>query len=54
MEESIAKCGFNCGNCPSYKENLKTIEDRKRCSWVWEKCFQAFCKSRYESAMLSI
>lgn len=40
MEEFIAKCGCNCSNCPSYKEKLKTIEDRKRCSWGWEKYFQ--------------
>ncbi|MFC1512109.1 DUF3795 domain-containing protein [Candidatus Latescibacterota bacterium] len=37
MEEFIAKCGCNCSNCPSYKENLKTIIARKQCSWGWEK-----------------
>ncbi len=39
MEEFTAKCGCNCINCLTYKENLKTNEDRKRCSWGWEKYF---------------
>ena len=30
MEEFVAKCGCNCSTCPSYKDNLKTNEDRKR------------------------
>jgi hypothetical protein len=39
MKKSIAKCGCNCFNCPSFKENLKTLEDRKRCSRGWETYF---------------
>jgi len=37
MRDLIGKCGFNCGHCPSYKENLKTQEDRQRCSDGWHK-----------------
>jgi hypothetical protein len=40
MEELIAICGCNCSRCPSYNENLRTIEDRMRCSRGWEKYFQ--------------
>jgi hypothetical protein len=36
MDEMIAKCGCNCSKCPTYKNNLQTPEDRKRCSWGWE------------------
>jgi len=37
MNELIAKCGCNCSQCPTYKNNLQTFEDRKRCSWGWQK-----------------
>jgi hypothetical protein len=36
MDKMIAKCGCNCSSCPTYKENLKTSEDRIRCSWGWK------------------
>ena len=36
MKEMIAKCGCNCSRCPTYKENLKTKEDRIHCSWGWK------------------
>jgi hypothetical protein len=36
MKGIIAKCGCNCSRCPTYKENLKTREDRIRCSWGWK------------------
>ena len=36
MNEIIAKCGCNCSRCPTYKENLKTKEDRIHCSWGWK------------------
>lgn len=39
MSELIAKCGFDCGSCPSYEKNLKTDEDRKRCSDGWHRHF---------------
>jgi hypothetical protein len=39
MNDLFAKCGFNCGHCPTYKENLKTFNDRKRCSNGWAKYF---------------
>lgn len=32
----IAKCGCDCFNCPSYKKNLRTIEDRQQCSSAWK------------------
>jgi len=37
MKDLFAKCGVNCGHCPSYKENLKTDLDRQRCSDGWHK-----------------
>lgn len=37
MENLFAKCGCNCGRCPSYRENLRTDEDRQRCSDGWKK-----------------
>lgn len=37
MKDVIAVCGANCSHCPSYKENLKTDEDRKRTSDGWHK-----------------
>jgi hypothetical protein len=32
-----AKCGNQCGCCPSFRENLVTDEDRQRCSAGWLK-----------------
>lgn len=37
MTDLIAKCGCNCAKCQTYKDNLQTIEDRKQCSWGWQK-----------------
>jgi hypothetical protein len=37
MRDLFAKCGCNCGRCPSYKGNLQTDEDRQRCSDGWFK-----------------
>lgn len=37
MKDLFAKCGNNCGRCPSYRENLQTDEDRQRCSDGWHK-----------------
>jgi len=37
MANFIAKCGTDCSKCPSFNVNLKSIEDRKRCSSGWEK-----------------
>ena len=39
MKDLIGKCGFNCSHCGSYKENLKTNEDRQRLSDGWHKYF---------------
>ncbi|UCE27222.1 MAG: DUF3795 domain-containing protein [Candidatus Coatesbacteria bacterium] len=35
MDDLFAKCGANCGRCPSYRENLVTDKDRRRCSEGW-------------------
>ncbi|MBN1998456.1 DUF3795 domain-containing protein [candidate division KSB1 bacterium] len=37
MKNLIAKCGCNCGTCSTYRENLLTDADRKRCSDGWKK-----------------
>lgn len=37
MENYLAKCGCDCRNCPSFKENLRTGSDRQCCSQGWEK-----------------
>lgn len=39
MTKLIAKCGFDCGRCSSYKGNLKTKRDRQSCSDGWHKYF---------------
>lgn len=37
MKIAIARCGCDCVNCPTYRENIKTPEEKKRCSAGWEK-----------------
>ena len=37
MNNNIGKCGCDCTNCPTYKENIKTIEERINCSSGWSK-----------------
>lgn len=37
MRECLAKCGCNCGHCPAFKENAKTMKDRKYCRDGWNK-----------------
>ena len=37
MSDLFSKCGFNCGRCPAYKENVETFEDRQRTSDGWRK-----------------
>ena len=37
MIPAIAKCGCDCVHCPTYKKNLSTMDDRRRCSSGWEK-----------------
>jgi hypothetical protein len=32
-----ARCGNHCGRCPSFRQNLVTDEDRRRCSDGWLK-----------------
>ena len=35
MDAVLSKCGNNCARCPSYKDNLLTVEDRGNCSQGW-------------------
>ncbi|MFC1564388.1 DUF3795 domain-containing protein [candidate division KSB1 bacterium] len=37
MDIIYSKCGFICSNCASYKDNIKTIEARRRTSEGWRK-----------------
>ena len=37
MDFPIAKCGCNCSTCPTYKDNIRTIEERQKCSKGWSK-----------------
>jgi hypothetical protein len=37
MKDLFSKCGANCGRCPAYRENVKTDEDKQRCSDGWHK-----------------
>jgi len=37
MKEKISLCGFNCGICPGYKDNLKTDKNRKLVDEGWKK-----------------
>jgi hypothetical protein len=37
MKDLFSKCGANCGRCPAYRENVRTDEDRQRCSDGWHK-----------------
>ena len=37
MTKNIAKCGCDCFNCPTYRDNIKSIDERKICSSGWEK-----------------
>ena len=37
MQTGLAKCGCDCFNCPTYKDNLRTMETRNKCSSGWER-----------------
>jgi len=37
MNTDIGKCGCDCKKCPTFKNNIRTIGDRKKCSAGWEK-----------------
>ncbi|MFX0183299.1 MAG: DUF3795 domain-containing protein [Candidatus Hodarchaeota archaeon] len=37
MNESISLCGFDCGICPAFKENLKSEDDRIKVDKGWKK-----------------
>jgi hypothetical protein len=37
MNNNTGKCGCDCTNCPTYKDNIKTIEERIKCSAGWGK-----------------
>lgn len=44
MRDFYSKCGCNCGHCPAFRENAKTMEDKKRCSEGWAKYLGAKLK----------
>ena len=37
MRDLFSKCGANCSRCPAYRENVRSDEDRQRCSAGWHK-----------------
>lgn len=37
MNEAISLCGFNCGICPEFKDNLKSDNDRIKVDKGWKK-----------------
>lgn len=37
MTNNIAKCGCDCSNCPTYSDNIRTMEGRQNCSTGWAK-----------------
>jgi len=37
MMDKIAKCGCDCFNCPTFKDNIRTIDERIKCSAGWNK-----------------
>jgi len=37
MINKIAKCGCDCFNCPTFKDNIRTIDERIQCSTGWKK-----------------
>lgn len=37
MNDLFSKCGFNCRRCPSFKTNIRNLEDRTFCSDGWKK-----------------
>ncbi len=37
MNNNIGKCGCDCPHCPTYKDNIKTIKERIKCSAGWSK-----------------
>lgn len=42
MTNNIAKCGCDCFNCPTYRDNIRTKESRQNCSTGWAKYFKTF------------
>jgi hypothetical protein len=39
MKALLSKCGFDCGRCAAYKENVKTKKDRQRGNEAWKKYY---------------
>jgi hypothetical protein len=37
MEDLFSKCGARCSHCPAYRENVRSDDDRQRCSDGWHK-----------------
>jgi hypothetical protein len=37
MNHNLGKCGCDCTNCPTYRDNIRTVEERIKCSKGWSK-----------------
>lgn len=37
MINNIGKCGCECINCPTYRDNVSTVDSRQKCSYGWGK-----------------
>ena len=44
MKDLYGKCGCNCGRCPAFVANAKTLKARKKCSDGWSKYLGAKLK----------
>lgn len=44
MRDLYGKCGCNCGRCPAFVANAKTLKARKKCSDGWRKYLGASLK----------
>jgi hypothetical protein len=36
MADLLGKCGCNCGKCPAFIGNIKSEEDKVKCSEGWK------------------
>ncbi len=39
MAEVLSYCGYRCDQCPAFRKNLRTPEDRKKVAEGWEKYY---------------
>jgi hypothetical protein len=45
MSDVFAKCGARCTVCPGFRENVRCVEDKQRCSEGWAKYLNAKLKA---------